>query len=246
MNKSVIQADTLENVIRLETTEPLKINLVDEKGKSLKLMPEEKEGDKDKKLTDHLAKVWSNIPYRIALVILGLLIAIALVVWIKYPQTTVSELGHSPVGVDFEIKYCPWLTFRDENPVEITLVNRKTIPLRKVKAYLIFSDTLPIRSVAGGSNTTSFGDLARGECKTRIIKLVLPKRTSNRAEAILQIEAEGGIPKTDLKPLSFTIPPIPYLKLTFRKLLPGSILALASSVLGWLVNGILKEMSPRE
>jgi len=129
MTKSASQADTPENVIRLETTAPLKINLVDEEGNPLKLTPDEKGRDEDKKSikpTEYLAKlwnlVWSDTLSRITLVVLGVSVVIAAILWLGYSQTYVSELEHSPVGVDFAIKYCPCLTVGDENSVEITLV----------------------------------------------------------------------------------------------------------------------------
>ena len=276
MNKSASQADTLENVIRLEITHPLKINLVDEKGNPLKLTPEKKGKDEDKKSikpTERLAKfwnlIWSDIPFRITLVVLGVLLGvsftIAAILWLRYSQTCVSDLEHSSVGVDVAIKYCPWLTVGEENSVEITLVNKKNVQLEKVKAYLVFNNALPVGTVADGSNTASFGDMAPGERKTRIIKLLLPKRTSDRAkmilqsnwaevilqieaktEAILQIEAKDEIARTDLMLVEFAVHPIPsYLKTLFKKVSGGVILGLTSA-LGWLIRGAMKGMWPPE
>lgn len=222
-----------ENILKIDTTTPLRIELEEKSKESTR--PTER-------LAEALRFLWPDTLFRVVLIGFFIVaIATIVLVWLIYFPHTYG-LKHSAVGIDYSVEYCPRLTVGDENSVKVTFGNANNNPITNVIAYLTFSDTLPIGTTTDGSNAVSFEDLAPGERKTRIIKVMLPIRTSSRTEGKLQIEAHQ-IPKTELVALPFSIPIIPYLKTLVTSVLGFIALALTSAFTR-LVSGAMKGILP--
>jgi hypothetical protein len=80
------------------------------------------------------------------------------------------------------INYPGTITIKDEKIIELTLTNNLGTCIPKVKAYLVFSEKLPIVFTSSdGSSIADFGSLKAKETKSKRIKFYL-KRSNLKSE----------------------------------------------------------------
>lgn len=221
-------------VIALEADSPLEIRLISP--------PRVKPTLADRLLTMCLA-LWRDRLLLFLFVVAVAMVAVTWVLWAYYVRfQRVGEVQPGQAGLDFAVRCSPWLVVGDEEPFSVTLVNDGDVPLTEVKAYLVFTGTLPVCTTLDGSNCAEFGELAVNERKTRTIRLLLDKRTAGKAQAELKVVSkESG--EVSLGSYDFDIPPIPYLKSSLRRVASSLNLALLP-LLGWLLRGTLKGVLP--
>ena len=221
-------------VIALEADSPLEIRLVS--------APKVKPTLADRLLTKCLA-LWRDRLLLFLFVAAVAMFAVTWVLWAYYVRfQRVGEVQPGKAGLDFAVRYSPWLVVGDEEPFSVTLVNNGGVPLTEVKAYLVFTGTLPVCTTLDGSNCAEFGELAVNERKTRTIKLLLDRRTAREAQAELKVVSKE-LGETSLGFYNFNIPPVPYLKSSLRQVVSSLNLALLP-LLGWLLRGTLKGVLP--
>ena len=171
------------------------------------------------------------------------LVIFLLGLWIAYvfPQE-VTELQPGVGDLYFAVGYSPWVAIGDEEILTLTLANNGHVPLTGVKAYLVFSDTLPVAMTLEGGNTADFGNLAAGERKTRSIAYRLDKHTADTAQAELWVSsAEQEV--TLLRSCDFSIAPVPRVRSVLTRLLSMVALGIYTAV-GVLLRGALKGVLP--
>jgi hypothetical protein len=221
-------------VIALEADSPLEIRLVSP--------PKVKPTLADRLLTMCLA-LWRDRLLLSLFVAAVAMFAVTWVLWAYYVRfQRVGEVQQGQDGLDFAVRYSPWLVVGDEESFTVTMVNNGNVPLTEVKAYLVFTGNLPVCTTVDGSNCAEFDQLAVNERKTRTIKLLLDGRTARGAQAELKVVSkESG--EISLGSYDFNIPRIPYLKSSLRRVVSSLNLALLP-LLGWLLRGTLKGALP--
>jgi len=172
-----------------------------------------------------------------------ILIIVLLGLWRTYVfPREVTELQQGVDDLRFAVSYAPSLAVGDEETFTLTLVNNGDAPLTKVKAYLVFSDTLPVATTLDGSNAADFGDLAPGERKTRSIVYRLDKSTADAIEAGLWVSS-AEISPIRLDSYRFGVVWIPRLKSVVTRVLSAVALGIYTAV-GMLLRAALKGVLP--
>lgn len=199
-------------------------------------------------LAERMRQIWQTLQrdhFLSGLLVISLVLMIGVVglwTYFVYPQM-VSDIKPGPAGLDFAVKYSPWLAVDDEESFAVTLVNNGAGPLSQVRAYLVFVGPVPISTAADSSNSADFGDLAMGERKTRHIKVVLDRQPGNQVRAELRVTARE-LGEAVLDTYAFNVAPVHWLKSSIRWVL-GSVVLIIPSALALLLRGALKGVLPQ-
>lgn len=240
-------SDRSRDVIKLEATQPLRISLVDAKGKIIPPYPP-KRRKKRQKLGQRIGKTLkllrsdrkSLIRSGVALFVIGLFIVLGAI----SSYTFVSPLWSAGSGLSYIVRYSPWIVIGDEQEIEITLANGNTFTLTNVRVCTVFDEALPVSTCTDGSNIIDFGDLAPDERMTKSCRMSVRRRTASGTEGRVSVLAEEIAP-VELVLLPFAVFPIPYFRTSGGKIV--SLLMTASgSAIGWLVKRAAEDVWPEE
>lgn len=217
-------------VVELEVAHPVRVQIVSPPKKSTTLAQRIGKGMRD---------LWRDRMLLVAVTVLLLLLIVTLWLWnyyIYFEET--PPIGSEPTGLDFAIRYSPWLSVGDEETLTLTLINNGTTELTEVRACLAFLDAVPVETPKDSSNAVTFGDLGVGERKTRTIPILLTRRIDSEVRTELRVTS-GEFSEAELDKLSFRVVPIPHIKGGLRWF--GSIFLLGlSALISRLFAGILK------